>query len=227
MKPKELGQQIGVDPKKIRQFARKRWGKQEGSWNFTPTQIEAIKEHFSQTPTATVRRENSLAAPTYSQEYWKTIEGLTAYAKKWLRETYDMELTIPIRFNPRLTRALGRFHFRTAPRRPQEIDLSTRLLEYYGEEATLDVLKHELIHYACFMQRMPFSDGDWYFENELKRLGVTRTHVYKAKGHFHHYSCSVCGKHATHRARQIRSLWKYRSRCCDGMLVYEGRKEIR
>lgn len=234
MTPKELSNLIGVGSKSIRKFARKRFGKSEGSWNFTDIQVDLIKAHFTgsqtelqkkdaatvATPEEAVRKEN----PDYD---WNTEAGLTQYAKNWLKETYGLELEVPIIINARLTQSLGHFKYYISGK-PHSISIAKRTVDYYGKEATLDVLKHELVHYACFVLGKPHADGDWYFENELKKHGITRTHTYKRKGVFHTYYCLDCGDRVSTRSRQINphKLPHYYSKCCKAPIRYNGKEYI-
>lgn len=228
MTPKELEKQIGVDAKIIRRFARKQYGKPGGTWNFTQKQIEEITAHFGKTTVTTKTvTTNPITEAVNSDHLWYTEAGLRQYAKNWLKETYNLELEIPIYINNRLSRMLG--YFKRERDKPHSISIARRLIDYYGKEVTLDVLKHELIHYACYLLGKPFGDGDWYFENELKKHGVSRTRTYKFKGMAHVYSCQSCGKVTSERSRKIgeNQLSYYYSRCCHAPLKYEGKKEIK
>lgn len=237
MTPKQLSETLGVTSTVIRKFARKEFGKSEGAWNFTPEQILAITKHFKGTdapaptptpePAPAAAVENAIALPKREDFAWRTGRGLTEIARDWLKETYGMELTIPVELNSRITRALGRFQYLSRTKKPVKIEIGTKTIDYYGKEVTLDVLKHELIHYACFVLGKPYRDGEWYFENELVKHGITRTNVFEAKGLRHVYACSSCGMEAN-RVRKINpsKLHRYTARCCNAALKYIGRKEL-
>ena len=241
MTPKELSNLIGVDSKSIRKFARKKFGKSEGGWNFTETQVDLIKAHFTgsqtklqkkaaatvATPVRGTAKWEELVRKANPDHEWYTEVGLTRYARNWLKATYNLELEIPIIINARLSKALGHFkHY--GPGRPHSISIGKRTIEYYGKEVTLDVLKHELVHYACFVLGKPYRDGDWYFENELKKHGIARTHTYKPKGEFHTYYCTDCGNRTSVRTRQIKphKLPHYYSKCCKAPIRYNGKEYI-
>ena len=72
----------------------------------------------------------------------------------------------------------------------------------HPREHIIDVFKHELVHYALCVKKMPFSDGDWHFENELKKYGISSTNSYKLRGEHHKYICCNCGK-IYERKRQL------------------------
>jgi SprT-like protein len=157
-----------------------------------------------------------------------TVHQLTKIAEEFLKKEYDMELTVPIRFNGRLKTALGRAKFTRrgsfSDYKPERIELSKNLIANYTDEEIVDVLKHELVHYACFMLGKPYDDGEKYFENELKRLGVVGTGVLKYKGKMHVYACNQCKQTVAQRARKTSKYNRYRTGCCKGAIVYAGTK---
>src|SRR5690625_3524081 len=103
-----------------------------------------------------------------------TIEDLTEYAEKFLADKYGFKLAIPIKRNNRLTRTLGQY-ISDHRGQPLGIELSGRILDYGSKWAILDTLKHELIHYAVHCLGEDFNDGADYFENELRKQGVSST----------------------------------------------------
>lgn len=158
----------------------------------------------------------------------KHIELVTE-AKRFLKEEYDMELTVPIEFNTRLKRCLGRFRFNkvNGENVPLKIEMSVEFMKVHPKENILDVLRHELVHYALCAKGLPeahFSDGDSVFENELKRLNVSRTRHYTGKyGKLHHYTCNSCGAEFK-RKRRITAT----ARCScslDSKIIYNGEIE--
>lgn len=137
-----------------------------------------------------------------------TLNELLSYANEFLAENYNMELTVPLVINGRLKRYYGRFCYQVNRMNGEAKELSVELNKTFiihnSKEDVLNVLRHELIHYACFKMNKPHSDGDRYFENELKKhntysqTDVSRTEVkmkcrYKK---FYTYECN-CGKNTT------------------------------
>lgn len=120
---------------------------------------------------------------------------LVAEANTFLQDNYELKLEVPIVFNTRLKRALGRMVFNKSMNgnKPIKIEMSTDFIMNHPKDHIIDVLKHELVHYALCVLKKPFSDGDFYFEKELKRLGVSRTKTYKYLGQLHLYICKNCG----------------------------------
>jgi len=220
MTPKQLSIILGVSSADIRKVARKQFEQAEGGWAYTEEQIQTLTVHFgNQTQSV-----ETVAAP--AKQDWETAEGLTIIAKDWLKKTYGMDLKVPVEINTRLSRSLGRFKYRKNMRQPVAVEISGDLIKYYGEEAVIDVLKHELIHYACYMLGKPHSDGQSYFENELVKHGVSRTHHYGAKGLYHVYYCPSCGETTSSRIRQLRNHKNYYSSCCAVPIEYKGRIEL-
>ena len=122
-------------------------------------------------------------------------------AREFLDKEFDMKLEIPIFINSRLKRTFG--YFKHTKNSALQIDISQELINTHPREVVIDVLKHELVHYALFEQKKPFGDGDKYFKDTLDRLGVSRTGTYQSLGKFHEYRCNCQGK-AFHRKRKLR-----------------------
>lgn len=152
------------------------------------------------------------------------IHRLRQEADRFLQDAYGLTLNIPLRVNRRLKRTLGRMVLKDG--RPYVIELSAALLEYQDWDVIVDVLKHECIHYACFVLKRPYGDGDAHFRRELKRHGVSSSGTHHYKGMVHQYRCAGCDG-------VIASLKKYsldrrgfvkKRRCgrCRGRVKYVG-----
>lgn len=138
-------------------------------------------------------------------------------SRDFLKEAYNLDLTIPIKVNRRLITSLGRFrHYKSDhKKRPLSIELSGKLLEFGTTEQIISTLKHELIHYALYMLDRPYKDGQATFESELKKhdscsTGTQavsiKTYVYTCgcqeySSYINRYSkgyrCSTCGNDIT------------------------------
>lgn len=152
-----------------------------------------------------------------------TIDDLTQIASDFLRQEYDLPLEIPIKRNNRLSRAMGRL-VHDSKWTPEYIDISGEMFEYGADEAIIDTLKHELVHYALCTKGEPFRDGDPHFEAELKRLNVSTT-ASTCLGPSAVYSCDKCGNVDFTSGKRItkaleRSTLGYRTRCCGATLTY-------
>jgi SprT-like protein len=110
------------------------------------------------------------------------------------------------------------------------VELNKFFVENNDPATVLDVLRHELVHYALFMQGKPNADGHPVFERELKRLGIvsqTTINKYAIQSkpiNMQVYKCDDCGFEFKRR----RALPKNKSyRCsCGGCLSDMGKKLV-
>lgn len=158
------------------------------------------------------------------------INQMKQYSNDFLRENFDSELTIPIEINGRLSRALGRF----ASRRkdggyiPIKVELAKSLLENEPMESILDVLKHELVHYALCKQGLPYSDGNKVFEDTLSSLGIASTNTLSAldsKKEIYKCDCQEIARNKKLKHHAIYEGSNYSCRKCGSELSYIGRRE--
>jgi SprT-like protein len=160
-----------------------------------------------------------------------SIYQLRMYAKKWLKEIYGLDLIVPLDINGRLKITCGRFISRGG--HPLRVEMNKFFVENNDAIVVLDVLRHELVHYALFMKRKPNSDGHPVFENELKRLNIVSQKtidkyiITSRPKPYHYYKCasSSCGRlHKTKRALNNKGLFH---RCkCGGKLIDKGKKAV-
>ncbi|OUM86766.1 MAG: hypothetical protein BAA01_04020 [Bacillus thermozeamaize] len=154
----------------------------------------------------------------------ESLKMLQKEAAEFLRKAYGIELKIPIKINGRLKKTLGRLALKSG--KPYAIELSADLVQYQDLKVIMDVLKHELIHYACFELGKPFKDGEEYFERELAKHGVSKTRTHAYKGNLHVYRCVSC-ENVSFRHRKYATDDKgiLKSRICGrchGRLQYMG-----
>lgn len=156
---------------------------------------------------------------------------LKMYAKKFLQETYGMELIVPLELNGRLKRACGRFVYYVRSGKPKSVEMNKYFVENNEPVVVLDVLRHELVHYALFMQGKPHSDGHPVFENELKRLGVVsqktidKYEIQSKPTKIQFYQCADCG--ATFKRQRALANGGRNHRCsCGGRLIDKGKKAM-
>lgn len=158
------------------------------------------------------------------------INQLKTVANDFLLTHYSMTLDIPLKRNNRLKKALGKFRF-LPDWEPYEIELAGFLLNYGSSEAIVDVLKHELIHYALFTQKRDFRDGAEDFESELRKHGVKSSKSYRI-GLYKVCECRGCGR-VYHTRKSLRRLERYCTPCCDsdfaviGEEAFDGTEERR
>lgn len=162
---------------------------------------------------------------------------LEKYAEKFLKDNYNMKLLVPLKINGRLRTTCGRFVYTkyvnsNKPSVPKSVEINKYFLENNEPAVVLDVLRHELVHYALFMQGKPHKDGHPVFENELKRLGIVSQDTidkYSIKSKpvkIRIYECVNCG-HKYKRQRALAYGGKYH-RCgyCEGKLIDKGRIKV-
>ena len=151
-----------------------------------------------------------------------TLEELTAYAEQFLKETYGMELYIPIKINGHLRRAQGRYISSYDDKEPKRIELAKTLIKYGTDNVIKDTLKHELVHYAFHVQGLPFNDGDKEFEDELRRLGIgsSESNIVGMRYLIKCKRCGYVGETAVKRVKNNPDF--YASKCCDAPLTYIG-----
>jgi SprT-like protein len=156
------------------------------------------------------------------------FETINREARNFLIEEYNLYLPFDVEINGRLTRTFGRFVHRE--REALKVELSRHFVENNKREAVLDVLKHELIHFAMFVKGKQHEDGSRDFERELERLGVVsqkNVHKYDFKvkpKNYNIYGCSKCKK----TIKRIKKLDTNKWMCsCGGNLIHNGKtKEV-
>lgn len=153
---------------------------------------------------------------------------LTMYARNFLRDEYEMDMSIPLVLNGRLKRSMGRFMYMREGNRPVRVEMNRDFVNNNDIDLILDVLKHELVHYALCYKGMDFSDGDSDFENELSRLGViSQKDVDKItiKSTKQVYDCKECNHRYTMN-RRLRNNGINHSCKCGGKLKDMGKMVI-
>lgn len=119
-----------------------------------------------------------------SKDKAKFKEEMENYSNNFLKEYFGISLHIPIEICGRLTRAGGSFHYKKVKSShesnivPIKIKMSERFVscalldKEEGVSAILDVLNHELVHYALCKLGKDFGDGDLEFEQTLAKLNI-------------------------------------------------------
>lgn len=152
-----------------------------------------------------------------------TIEELTEIATDFLRENYDMELSIPILRNNRLRKTLGRY-LATMEDAPLRIEIAGYVFKYATTAVIIDTLKHELIHYALHVRGEPNDDGHPHFEAELRKheASSTKTNVI---GLYYVGKCQGCGDATYGKSKRISEPnQRFTSICCDTPVDYVGER---
>lgn len=158
---------------------------------------------------------------------------LTTLAQKLSLHFWGKSCDIPVQWNGRLTKAMGRFVFaiQGRSRTPLRIELSKHAVHFINEEIFIAVLLHELCHYHQFRASKPYEDGHPEFEQELQRVGAISTNTVQLPQRAYLLSCQKCHKRLGTRKRL--NTARYLSGCCQapiekketwlGKFQYDGR----
>lgn len=146
---------------------------------------------------------------------------LRQYAEKFLKDSYNIDLKIPVKRNNRLTRCLGRY-LSFSSGRPKTIELSGRLIDHGHKDIVISVLKHECIHHALHIIGKPWDDGQPYFERELQKHHSHSTNTLHV-GKRNILKCVSCNKEIETGQKNVGNYIKnYESVCCEDDFVHIG-----
>ncbi len=141
-------------------------------------------------------------------------EKLKRLADKLSRHFWDRPCRIPVIWNGRLKRSMGRFLFQAEgeQRKPLRIELSKHAAAFINREIFVAVLLHELCHYHLFIAGKPFADHHPLFEKELRRVGAISTNQVQIPQKGYELFCQKCQR--TLGLRKRINTQRYRSACC-------------
>ncbi|HJV47393.1 MAG TPA: SprT-like domain-containing protein [Bacillota bacterium] len=130
-------------------------------------------------------------------------------------------LSIPLLWNGRLTRCMGRFVYRGQgkKREPIKIEMSKYAAGFIDREIFIAVLLHEMCHYHLYIRDMPFQDHHPVFEKELLRVGAITTNTVHLPEKVYQLTCQKC-KRKLGMLRRFNPQ-KYRSSCCGAEISRE------
>jgi SprT-like protein len=150
-------------------------------------------------------------------------EKLLTLANKLSQHFWKKECTIPVVWNGRLKKAMGRFLFsyQGKKRIPVRIEMSKHAAQFINREIFIAVLLHELCHYHLFIQGHPFDDHHPLFEKELGRVGAISTNTVQIPQKGFELICSQCQQTIGTRRRMNTS--RYLSGCCKAKIA---KKEV-
>ena len=158
------------------------------------------------------------------------LVDLRKQANDFLKTNYSLMLDIPLVVNNRLRSTIGSLVLQKEE--PELIELSGMLMKYGSEAFKLDVLKHELIHYALNTLGKPYHDGHPYFENELKKHGVGSSGE-GFLGEMLKFECPKCSEIGyTENKRAMKNPSGFKTVCCGGdligisIVIFDGEKII-
>lgn len=163
-----------------------------------------------------------MTTKTFNQA--KAEETLTKVAKHFLQKEFGLELTVPVQISGRMKSSLGLFYFERKPtNRPVSIKIAKGLVLEEGREFdVIDTLRHECIHYALFVQGLPFDDDDKEFVDTCNRLGVSLTRTTKGFADQHMWDCKHGLKTLSSNNMRYHEKGTYYKKCgCK--LTYRGK----
>lgn len=151
-----------------------------------------------------------------------SIYELEQISNTFLQDNFNTSLNIPLVINGRLQKTLGRFKSTlnriTRERIPLKIELSQNLINTNDNNIIVDVLKHELIHYALCSNNQPFSDNDYIFIHTCNKMNVPLTNTIRIQRKQHIYECEN-----GHIIKRVRRFNENNYKCkCHGKLSYKG-----
>lgn len=160
------------------------------------------------------------------------MDKIKQEVQEFLKENFDLKLSIPIKLNARLSSALGLFRYRKHPaigRQAVSIEISKRFLEStLTYEEIRGVILHEAVHYALFVRGEDHEDGDEHFERTLRKYNLPSSYTMKtyinSKHHLYMCDCEL-GRNIYFRSRKLPRTKIYSCRGCQSTLL-EDRKAI-
>lgn len=132
---------------------------------------------------------------------------------------WQKDCSIPVAWNGRLSKAMGRFLFSPQGKKnlPIRIEMSKRAAHFLTSDLFSAVLLHELCHYHLFIQGQPCDDHHPVFEKELRRVGAISTNTVQIPQKGFQLFCSQCEKSIGTRKRI--NTARYLSACCTAKIM--------
>lgn len=145
----------------------------------------------------------------HQEELQRLVETLS---RQWFRLPFKHQAC----FNSRLRTTGGRYMLGS-----HDIELNPKQLDYYGHEALVDIIKHELCHYHLHLAGRGNRHGDREFKYLLALVGGSR-HCQTIPGTenqsrvFHLYRCQSCGE--IYKRKRRMDTNRFLCGVCDGPL---------
>lgn len=155
----------------------------------------------------------------------RTEKGIKKYIAEFLEKEYGLELSIPVKLNGRLKRALGRFITirKNGVRVAHELDFAKDLVNNGTIQQIKDVARHEAIHYAMFKLGRPYEDGQEEFEAELRKHNASSTNTLRVKRKrlVVIHKCDCASNNVWEEPRSLGG--RYKCTKCEGVIVEVSR----
>lgn len=116
-------------------------------------------------------------------------------------------------FNNRLRTTGGRYLLKS-----HNIEINPKQLLTFGEQAVIDIIKHELVHYHLHLEGKGYKHRDKDFKVLSQEVGAPRfcEMIPSVQGYKYTYTCEKCGQ-KYHRKRRVNTN-KYRCSKCTGKI---------
>lgn len=114
--------------------------------------------------------------------------------KEFLKEEYNLELTVPVEINKRLKNVYGRVSIFQTPNGKifvDKIEFHPGILTTNKYDTINNLIKHEAIHYALIKKGGEFRDNDVEFNLELEKHNVGSCDL-ELKHNMYIYKCKQC-----------------------------------
>lgn len=130
--------------------------------------------------------------------------SLRFFGKPFLHRSY---------YNARLKTTGGRYHLGS-----HDIDFNPKVVEKYGLDELIGVIKHELCHYHLHLEKRGYQHKDKEFKQLLAQTGGSRyvQPLIDKETSYHSYQCQSCGS-MIRRKRRI-NVSRYVCGSCRGKL---------
>lgn len=126
-------------------------------------------------------------------------------------------------FNTRLRTTGGRYHLDT-----HHLDFNPKVLEIFGKEVLIGIIKHELCHYHLHLTNRGYRHRDAEFKALLKEVGGLRytpsLDLHKGTALCWIYQCNGC-EMVIYRKRRF-DVGKFVCRECKNTFKLNGRQEV-
>lgn len=126
-------------------------------------------------------------------------------------EYFDKPFEHLATFNNRLRTTGGRYLLNS-----HNIEINPKQYITFGENAVVDIIKHELVHYHLHLARKGYKHRDKDFKNLSEKVGAPRfcEMIPSVKGYKYTYACKKCGQ--TYLRKRKVNTGKYKCSKCLG-----------
>ncbi|MDT8862721.1 SprT family protein [Alkalihalobacillus sp. MEB130] len=145
-----------------------------------------------------------------------TEEQLQVLVERISREDFGLKFKHRAIFNNRLRTTGGRYLLRS-----HNIEINPKQYHFFGEEALIGIIKHELCHYHLHIQGKGYKHRDQDFKMLMQKVGAPRfcdvvPGTVNMSTTTHKYECQTC--HLQYKRKRKLDVRKYVCGKCKGKL---------